>query len=693
MSADNTPKLNLPYILPSQAQKHVTHNEAIRALDALVQLSVIDRTHDAPPPSPVEGDRHIVAIPAAPGVWTGQGGRIAAWQDGAWAFYAPRAGWLAWVENENALLVHDGSAWTAAGSSQGSSFSSLGVGGATADTTNRLAVSAPATLLTHSGADHQVKVNKSVAANTASLLFQTGFSGRAEMGTAGNDDFSIKVSADGTTWNNGLVVDRATGALQAPSGLSANGSAVWTAATFDPASKAAVSHTHTIANVTGLQAALDAKLDDNQASAFALTLLDDADAATARTTLGLGTAATQAGTAFAAASHTHTIANVTGLQAALDAKLDDTQASAFGLTLLDDADAPTARTTLGLGTAATQASGAFAAANHTHNAAQVSDFTEAVDNRVAALLVAGTNVTLSYNDATNTLTVNAAGGGGTAAWGGITGTLSAQTDLQAALDAKQVTLVSGSTIKTVNGNSLLGSGDLVIAGGGGGASLGLHDWWFEQLFAHSNAVQGPFLGTAISTGTNSTAPAAAGMFGYNPFGVLLRSSTTANSGWRYQPGTLTNDYFGVQSHKFRARIQPVTAHTNNTIRLGYLDTITSADATDGAYFEIVAGTAVAKTANNSARTAQGSLALTINTVYTFEIDVNAAGTSARFRIWQGTNTAAVFDQTIATNIPTTSARAFGVGIVATNSGTVASDICVVYSMGAGTVEGHTRARG
>jgi len=56
-----------------------------------------------------------------------------------------------------------------------------------------------------------------------------------------------------------------------------------------------------------------------------------------------------------------------------------------------------------------------------------------------------------------------AGGG---AWGDITGTLSAQTDLQSALNAKQATLVSATNIKTVNGNSLVGSGDVVVSSGG-----------------------------------------------------------------------------------------------------------------------------------------------------------------------------------------------------------------------------------
>ena len=72
-------------------------------------------------------------------------------------------------------------------------------------------------------------------------------------------------------------------------------------------------------------------------------LLDDADAAAQRTTLGA-----------AAASHTHSISDTTGLQTALDNKVDDSQISAFGLTLVDDVDAASARSTLGLGSIATQ---------------------------------------------------------------------------------------------------------------------------------------------------------------------------------------------------------------------------------------------------------------------------------------------------------------------------------------------------
>ena len=113
---DTTPNLALPLIAAAQAQKHVTHNEALRALDAIVQLTVLDKDLSAPPGSPAEGARYIVG-PSPTGAWAGQTDRIAAWQDGAWAFHAPHEGWLAWVADEDRLYIWSGTAWAfAAGS-------------------------------------------------------------------------------------------------------------------------------------------------------------------------------------------------------------------------------------------------------------------------------------------------------------------------------------------------------------------------------------------------------------------------------------------------------------------------------------------------------------------------------------------------------------------------------------------------
>ena len=115
----------------------------------------------------------------------------------------PKDGWRGWFLAEDKMKVHDGSAWAVYDAIGTPSF--LGIN-TTADSTNRLAVSATATLLTHDGNGHQVKVNKATAGDTASLLFQTGWSGRAEMGLTGSDDFAIKVSPDGSAWSSALSI-------------------------------------------------------------------------------------------------------------------------------------------------------------------------------------------------------------------------------------------------------------------------------------------------------------------------------------------------------------------------------------------------------------------------------------------------------------------------------------------------------
>ena len=87
----DTANLGLPCIEGSQAQKHVTHNDALRILDTLVQLAVADRDLTAPPGAPAEGQRWIVKATGT-GAWAGHNNAIAAWQDGAWQFSAPQTG-------------------------------------------------------------------------------------------------------------------------------------------------------------------------------------------------------------------------------------------------------------------------------------------------------------------------------------------------------------------------------------------------------------------------------------------------------------------------------------------------------------------------------------------------------------------------------------------------------------------------
>jgi len=79
--AEESAKLRIPYIAAAQAQKHVTHNEAMTLLDTLVQLSVLDKDLSTPPAEPEEGDTYIVASGGA-GAWIGWDNRIARYIDG-----------------------------------------------------------------------------------------------------------------------------------------------------------------------------------------------------------------------------------------------------------------------------------------------------------------------------------------------------------------------------------------------------------------------------------------------------------------------------------------------------------------------------------------------------------------------------------------------------------------------------------
>ncbi|TNC74755.1 DUF2793 domain-containing protein [Rubellimicrobium roseum] len=217
-----SPRLSLPYLQPAQAQKHVTHNEALQLLDAAVQLSVLSFGATQPPAAPQAGDVHALAA-GAQGDWAGQDGRLALWDGTGWQFLLPREGWRAWDAAAGALRVWTDGGWRALGTGAGllQDLDGLGVGTAS-DATNRLAVSAPATLLSHAGAGHQLKVNKAEATDTASLLFQSGWTGHAEMGLMGGLDFSLKVG-DGAAWRTALAADRTTGVVTLPQGAVVNG--------------------------------------------------------------------------------------------------------------------------------------------------------------------------------------------------------------------------------------------------------------------------------------------------------------------------------------------------------------------------------------------------------------------------------------------------------------------------------------
>jgi len=215
-----TPFLGLPLLAAAQAQKHVTHNEALMAADAVIQLHLEALNAASPPAEAEEGARFGLAAVAG-GVWSGHGGEIAVRRDGSWVFAKPRRGWLAGVGTAATLHAYDGSTWRPV---VGGKLDGLdGVGIAMASEPGKpLAVKGAGALFTArpaaEGGDGSVRiyVNRSGADRVASLLFQTGFQSTAELGLAGGSGFALKVSADGSTFRDAIRIDPTDGIATLP---------------------------------------------------------------------------------------------------------------------------------------------------------------------------------------------------------------------------------------------------------------------------------------------------------------------------------------------------------------------------------------------------------------------------------------------------------------------------------------------
>ncbi len=205
-----TPNLGLQFLDQNMAAKEIVMNEGLLALDAFCNTAALSRSITTPPALPADGDLYILPVGAS-GAWSGHAGACSYYHSSkGWVFVAPNEGLTLWVADEDKLCAYNGSAWVNAGSAE--SVAKLGVN-SSADSTNKLAVKSDAVLFDHDGSSAQVKVNKLAAANNASHLFQTNYSGRAEFGLTGDDNFHIKVSPDGSSWQEALVINRSTGAM------------------------------------------------------------------------------------------------------------------------------------------------------------------------------------------------------------------------------------------------------------------------------------------------------------------------------------------------------------------------------------------------------------------------------------------------------------------------------------------------
>lgn len=131
--SDVTPRFALPLLAAGQAQKEVTHNEALILIDALAQPIVESAALATPPTSPVSGQAWLVA--AAPtGAWAGHAGAIALWSEGGWRFVAPIEGMRVVARGTGLVLRRGAAAW------ESSAAISTPTGGGVVDSQARTAI-------------------------------------------------------------------------------------------------------------------------------------------------------------------------------------------------------------------------------------------------------------------------------------------------------------------------------------------------------------------------------------------------------------------------------------------------------------------------------------------------------------------------------------------------------------------------
>lgn len=238
---DASARLGLPYLVAGQMQKHITVNEALTRLDVLVQTRIASRSTAAQPATPVDGDLYILPTAPTGAVWGDltEGDLVRA-DTGGWTVEPAAEGMVALVADEGVVIVRRSGVWIGLGEALGEIHGLARFGlNTTADAANPFAARVGKALWAApggaDGGDLRFTFNKETTSDVLSLLFQSGWSGRAELGLIGDDDLILKVSDDGGTWREAMRVAAATGAATFAAGTGRVESTTLTAdATWSP---------------------------------------------------------------------------------------------------------------------------------------------------------------------------------------------------------------------------------------------------------------------------------------------------------------------------------------------------------------------------------------------------------------------------------------------------------------------------
>lgn len=105
-----TPRWMLPLLAAGQAQKEITHNEALTLLDLVVQPCVEAVGVNVAPASPATGQAWVIGDQPT-GAWQDHAGMLAGWTDGGWRFLSPRPSLSVWNKAAQCRSEWDGAAW------------------------------------------------------------------------------------------------------------------------------------------------------------------------------------------------------------------------------------------------------------------------------------------------------------------------------------------------------------------------------------------------------------------------------------------------------------------------------------------------------------------------------------------------------------------------------------------------------